>query len=529
MNKKILISLSVIGLVAGITLGTTGAWWTDTATSSNTSFHSGTFALQLANVGGSSWEDDVVEQTWDYQNMIPGGDSMGDSLRLRNNGSTPADWLKFTASTAPSVDDMDKVMRITKLAYAEENLLTGGAGADLSSYEAPATADCDVIVNSGVTDRDTVHEGVVLAGDGQTVCVTPGTYTSNWETNHGGSGYPITVSTQGITIVGVNSPAGEDAAVISPAASDIQAFLVEADGVTIKGLNIDGNGTTFTGYQLAGIQVSPISGHQIIKDITIRDNVITNLNTINNGASSKGIQLYSNEGNNWGFQNITIANNDISNISASTNGAYGIQTVGRFNPVAIMHNTTRDINGQWEAGIAIDSNEQVYTRASITLNDLQSETVGLQVECKVRGDFLTIEHNNLESLFYGGECGVYDGERKLVATNNWWGDFDPSDQVSGNVNWDSYAGGPFIGFINGNDRNGNGFADLNDFYGVTNPNYDNDPIVINDPQLKINGENEQSFDLEVQLDGPTSNNTYQDENVELDVTATMSQGPNPTE
>ena len=48
MNTKILMSLVVIGIVAGVTLGITGAYFSDTATSTSNSFHSGTLDLKLA-------------------------------------------------------------------------------------------------------------------------------------------------------------------------------------------------------------------------------------------------------------------------------------------------------------------------------------------------------------------------------------------------------------------------------------------------------------------------------------------------
>jgi len=141
--KKIIISLAIIGVVTGITLGITGAWWTDQGISNNQSFVSGNLNLRLSN-NGSSWGDNV-SNTWDVDKMVPGGTSYESTLYMKNTGSVDADWLKFAVTNYnPSGLAMDKVMRVTKLEYAGKSLLTGGAGADLSSYVAPT--DCDIVI-----------------------------------------------------------------------------------------------------------------------------------------------------------------------------------------------------------------------------------------------------------------------------------------------------------------------------------------------------------------------------------------------
>ena len=69
--RKILISLAIIGIVAGVTLGITGAWWTDKAVSKNQSFHSGTLDLKLSN--DNSTYANTVYNTWNVDKMAPGG------------------------------------------------------------------------------------------------------------------------------------------------------------------------------------------------------------------------------------------------------------------------------------------------------------------------------------------------------------------------------------------------------------------------------------------------------------------------
>ena len=178
--KKIIISLAIIGVVAGITLGITGAWWTDKGVSKNQSFHSGTLNLKLSNSPTSGYTDNVLN-TWNVNDMAPGGTPYESTLYIKNVGSVNADWLKFAVTNYNPPDlSMDKRMRITKLEYAGKSLLTGGAGADLSSYVAPQ--NCDITVDG--TDGDpntpnTIQDGINAAGEGNTVCVVDGTYNEN--------------------------------------------------------------------------------------------------------------------------------------------------------------------------------------------------------------------------------------------------------------------------------------------------------------------------------------------------------------
>jgi len=170
--KKIIISLAIIGLVAGITLGITGAWWTDTGVSNNQSFVSGNLNLRISN-DGSSWGDNV-SNTWSVDKMVPGGTSYVSTLYMKNAGSVNADYLKLTLKNYPSISGMDGIMRITELSYAGKSLLTGGAGVNLSDYVAPT--NCTVNV-SGTKIRD----AIASASSDAVICVAPGNYSAAWE------------------------------------------------------------------------------------------------------------------------------------------------------------------------------------------------------------------------------------------------------------------------------------------------------------------------------------------------------------
>lgn len=553
MNKKILMSLVVIGVVAAIVAGTTGAWWTDEAKSTNTSFHSGNMDLQLANSGGDGqpaggWHDDVT-QTWDYQNMVPAGASVGSSLWLRNNGDTPADWLKFETETDPSPVTMNEVMRITKLAYAGKTLLENGAGADLSGYEGPEIGKCDLIVDGVVGDDDeyatiqkAVHNQNDSNGDGEVlICVRNGTYNENVVV------YRQVGVTEPLIIKSLNGP--EKVTIDVPASktpsdqTDRFGFIVVTSDVTIEGFKIvdatvnAATNTTNDANRGVGILVGT-------KDSTYFGYVPENKDGYN-GAND--ISWYKNPyweygnialpGTTAGFDNNTIRYNiiegasngiivsDSSNIlvennkildsarSGSEYNGFGLVVYGDTKNSEFRQNT---INGSDYVGVLAehwdyDGPNGNCSGSKVIYNEIENGGQGIYV-LNVKN--LLFNFNNLA----GNAMGVVEEKSPEVnAENNWWGDFDPSDQVEGKVDYDPYLGGPHIGFINGNDQNGNGFADLEDLHV--------EDIVVGNPQLDAGYQN---FELYVQLDGPTSTNNHQDGNVGLDMTVTMGQGPAPS-
>jgi len=458
--KKIIVSLAIIGIVAGVTLGVTGAWWTDQGVSKNQSFHSGTLSLKLSNSSTGDYRDNVWN-TWNVDDMTPGGTPYESTLYIKNTGSVNTDWLKFAVTNHnPSGLSMDKRMRITKLEYAGKSLLTGGAGTDLDGYVAPT--NCDINVNPGTYSK--ITGAIAHANSGNVICVGPGDYSTSWE------GGVINV-TKGVTIASTDGPSN----------TTISAGIgITADGVTVKGFKITpanpGAGGGMEGIYLgsgaanADIEYNEIDGTgfsgQVIgiettgADYTgtiIQNNVIHDLTT--------GIYTNSHTGT------ISIQYNEIYNTVAGIGGLTGANV--RYN---VFHN-----NGE---AIGADNS---YGNSVIEFNNFLDDAVNAYQNASV------------------------------IAKNNWWGDFDPSDQVTGNVDYTPYAGGPFIGYINGQDPNGNGFADLDDF--------ENSPIVVENPDLKTNGGNYHSLKMGVQLDGPTTGSGYMGKKLGMDMTVTMGQGP----
>jgi len=451
--KKIIISLAIIGVVAGITLGITGAWWTDQGVSENQSFVSGSLNLRLSNTGTSgSWSDNV-SQTWSIDKMTPGGTPYVSTLYMKNNGSVNADYLKFALKNYPDPVGMDRVMRITQLDYAGESLLTGGAGADLSGYVAPT--NCTVVVSK-------IKPAIAAATSGDVICVKPGNYTSTWE------GGVINV-TEGVTIASTDGP---DNTTISA------GIRILSDNVTIQGFKITpetilGEKTTiyFDGASNVEISYNDIDGQSI--------------------SGSRGILVVTGHD----YSSAKIENNLIHDLTTGiyTNSHTGTIDI-KYNEI---YNTVAGIGG--------------LTGADVQFNKFHnnSEAVGAD------GTYTSVTLTNNE--FLANDMVKNYGTFVVNAENNWWGDFDPSDQVTNNVDYSPYAGGPFIGFINGQDPYANGFADLDDFEHST--------IVVENPDLLPNSGTYHTLKMGVQLDGPTTSNVFMNGTVGMNMTVTMGQGP----
>jgi len=461
--NKIVISLAIIGVVAGISFGITGAWWTDQATSANTSFSSGTMDLQLYGYklngnGDKAWRDNVG-QTWDYEDMVPGGDPVGDYLWLRNNGSTPADWLKFDSVTNPSPGTMNEVMRITKLSYAGKSLLTDGASTDV------IPTDCNIRVGhrnsesepnywfGGIADFWNIQEAIDNASADNTICVASGTYVEN---------VVISADKNGLQLIGD----GPESTIIAPTAGRVIDIL--AQNTNVENLRIEG-------FTLRGGDAS----------IVLQSN----------SQSNDGY-----DGINYTYRNLII---DSNGYAQSAVGLFDVENVTLDN--VIVKNSTRTDGGAIEmVGVK---------NLTITDSSIINNVIGIKmfaVSGYESNDNIQIHKSSL----IGNTIAIENQDTWINARNNWWGDYDPSDQVLGSVSYDQYLGGPFIGFINGNDQNNNGFADLEDLHVEKT-------IVVEDPQL----DEQKKFELEVQLDGLTSNNNHQGGTVGLDVTITMGQGP----
>lgn len=569
--KKILISLAIIGLVGVTVVGLTGAWWSDTGTSTNTSFSTGSMDLQLkgCNEGGTNcdvWRD-AVYQTWDYENMIPGGDSVGDPLFMRNNGNTPADWLKIDTTTTPGVAGMDKAMRITELSYNDETLLVNGAGhefyTDFVPYVQPT--NCDIYV----AENGNIQTAINGAAEGDLICLAEGTYKVYNQSWNGTSA--ISIAKKGITLAG----AGSDKTILDAQHKTSSTY----DGG--QHLTVIWNGAddvTFSGFTVKrgdhGIRSNGSAVHNVtFNDVIADDNFGAGF--VFEGPGFQTVTFKNSEAKNNGdfgiYFNTSSTSNEIvlSNTSANGNGHVGFSCQGTVAKLDIKGGTFNDNTGgpttisygmvntyygfglelrnvaagtleyvtmegngfngpnivsnlygnEGGAGIVLKGNSAL----AISKADIQGNMNGVWIEDPDSmhnwgGAFMGSATIAFSNIVGNRESGVWNFEDGITvnAQNNWWGDFYPANHAFGLVTYSNYLGGVYLGFVNGVDNNSNGFADLFDL--------SKSAVIVEEPDL-VNQGSEGELALSVQLDGPTSKDTYQGKTVGLAVEITMGSGP----
>ena len=520
--QKLLLSVAVLALLGVVSFTTTRAFFTSTAESKGNTFTSGTLdlTLNLDVVAGGFKNSFAANETPGYGNLAPGGDTANLSTRLRNDGTTDSAAIGLAVNHTTNESSIASQMRITELTWKGRNLLVGGAGAMIPEYEAPTS--CDIEVNFGNNDQATITLAIANATQGDVICVGDGNYNSTWETSN-----PITVD-KAVTIASVNGPDNTSSI----------GFNITTDNVTIRGFSV-------VTSQPVGIQVTDADG------VTIEHNTFNDFGSITGAVNTQAVYLVNGSSNavvrynkfdgvrsgtvsvkaiyvghtagTPGASNIEISNNIIENVESANKGGYGIlvNAAGSTSNLVIKNNTLSNINGGWMHAIGLEGDTPNAVVTQNTFNGLTAvgaDKTAVFFESNPSASSVIINENNFETGVLGvalhpdNQAGVYT----IDATNNWWGDFDPSDQVyevNSNINTSNLAGGPVVGFVNGTDNNSNGLADLRDL--------ELSPITNAIPGLDA-GEIGQ-LDFFVQLDGPTTGNTFQNKNLISDFTYTLGQ------
>ncbi len=537
-----MLAVGIIMFVGAMAVYGTGAFFSDTAQATGNVFTAGTLDLKVAMNSGSNsptggWLDTQVAP-WNFAAMAPGGTPDESSVWLKNTGTVDGMKLGIAAANTETVGGYEKQVRITKLTFDGSNLLKGGAGATIGEYAEPT--GCTVTATPG--NLVTV---VGAATAGSIVCVDSGTYTPG----------TLAMNVPNVTLVALHDPNGVNAAKITG------QIDITANGVTVRGLNLTNPS--------AGYGISVTNGAD---GLTISDNILHDIGTtlaagsvqaisVQNGASggtgysingnriynignttlvkgsstsAKGIYLGDTSNSTIPLNNVMIVNNIIHTVQASGapyvsgapgvgvsgTGAYGILTnvKGGVTNLVVKNNSIYDLDGLWSTAVGL---EGLTSSALVTYNDIYN-LVNHKVEndsnaVKIEGNLganIKVQYNNL--LAANGVAHRTASGVAVNATNNWWGDFDPSDNYATDgpsVNTTNFAGGPISGLIGGTDQNSNGYADMQDLR-LT-------PIVGATPGLNA-GEQKQLV-MGVQLDGPTTGNNFQGAGLTTKLTFTLNQ------
>ena len=182
MNKKILVSLIVIGVVAAIAIGGTSAYFSDTEKSENNTFAAGTMDLDING-------NDVAVQTMNLSDKAP-GDSGSERATLKNSGSLDGelDVAMGTVTNYPCTDTTYGKNDGTEYCTSDAGALGGNAqmalyidvdeSGDWSTNDIGLKSDTTKYINTGSVALDydaidnysgavwnNVYNGLMAAGD----------------------------------------------------------------------------------------------------------------------------------------------------------------------------------------------------------------------------------------------------------------------------------------------------------------------------------------------------------------------------
>lgn len=486
-------------LVAALA-GGTAAFFTSQSAAVGNSFTAGSLDLALTQNQDGNSPSDTQTGIWELGSLAPGGEPETASVWLRNIGSIPGATLNVAVGSGWSnPSNIAAQMRIADMTLDGQNLLEGGAGATIPDYEGPDQASCDATVASG----DSIQTALTAAASGDTVCVEAGTYAG-----------ALTIMTDGITLVSLDGPddttIDAEEATNGIAIGDTTHPGTHPDNVTVQGFTVEnwdergiaqrnGDGTIYVYDNIVadpfvgslvrgGIIVSGGDGSEVLR------NEVTTPMFGMPSWSSAAIMLN-------GTDNALVAHNIVAGTDIGIIiGGYPDWSGVDPSWVEARDNTIEynDVTGA-DRGIALVGD---IADTLVTHNHVDNSTYGIRQYEQLGGTpgAATVAENNLVDNDVAIQNDV--SGTTIEAENNWWGSFDPETAGDGDVNSSNFAGGPFVGYVSGVDQNGNGYADLADLRttGIAEITPGLDPY---------DGSNDKEFVLSVQLDGPTTGNSYQ--------------------
>jgi predicted ribosomally synthesized peptide with SipW-like signal peptide len=162
MNRKIAASLVSTGIMMSLVVGATFAYFSNSGTSSDNSFSTGTLDLKLTDSNETA-QDTVTASLGGT--LAPGECTGVQTLSVKNTGTVNADHLQVTvANTITDTSnnaspDMDSYLRINSLAYDSSSVVGQIAGSNGNGYAdlEDWAADVDGIDNLALTDLNTNH------------------------------------------------------------------------------------------------------------------------------------------------------------------------------------------------------------------------------------------------------------------------------------------------------------------------------------------------------------------------------------
>lgn len=160
MNKRILLSLASVAASSALVVGATFAYFSDSGTSNNNVFNSGTLDMKLSDIDQTDLDN--VSGTWGLASA-PGDTFTGD-LKIKNTGSVAANHVELQfgnvvteALSAPgstATIPMDSVIEITLFEWDSDGNGVTDVTIPITDFNSNSISDLDDLENQVANDFD---------------------------------------------------------------------------------------------------------------------------------------------------------------------------------------------------------------------------------------------------------------------------------------------------------------------------------------------------------------------------------------
>ncbi len=156
INSRILLSAASIAAAGALVIGATFAYFSDSGTSNDNVFATGTLILKLSDANET--EQDNVIASFGGTNLKP-GDSVTGQLNLKNTGTISANHAEVAVvnTNSDTTNPLDKVLEITTLNYDGLSVLSQVTDANTNGWIDLDDLKASGLDNLALTNLNTNH------------------------------------------------------------------------------------------------------------------------------------------------------------------------------------------------------------------------------------------------------------------------------------------------------------------------------------------------------------------------------------
>ncbi len=390
-KAALLVSVLSMVLCIAMLVGSTFAWFTDTATAGINSIQAGNLRVELQDESGASLEGQTLnfkraEGAADTGDILwePGCTYELPAFRIVNTGNLAFKY-KVTVNGATGDTELLGVIEFTvKVGTADPKPLADWGGVLLPADATPIDSteeevkQTELITISGHMKEDASndYQGKKLEGIGITVVATQYTYESDSTGNQYDKDVPTTVTSQAEFLNAIN----EGGKVVLAQNITLSGSTMAVNGDT----EIDLNGFTITGAQ--GKSVLDIHGGTV----TLKNGTIES--STRNPSTSESV-LYAGGTSNVTVENCTIQSKNAMTMAVCTNGTYSKDAI-----VVIKNSTISTSTASGEKSFA------AYIPAG-NVSLLNCDVTGYLC---ISGGNVTIDGGTYTTVGFDGQLKIYN-------------------------------------------------------------------------------------------------------------------------